>query len=561
MSISAYTYPEVFCMNGNDTTDYIGIKEYNRDNYTYTLFSDSSKQRITFQNHPKIDDTTRPLIIKLQSWNNGIDLNMEYYTEEHSEASPVYTTVYGVIKTIDHRTGEDVSGNYIGSTGFSHNVYASAAALPTTGVLYEPSRVIYYPGEATVGKEATSISPFGIIFSQKYSNHPISELSGEVRNATINANFMWSQLGLTLSSDAQLEGFTDDLIDHGNGENPIGEPRVPSDKPFENNPSRPGGGYGDYTGKGDETGKPGLPSSGVLSSGFIAMYTPTLSQLQDLGDVLWSDDFINNFLKLWNDPMEAIISLGLVPFIPSSSGSTSCQVGNFDTEVVMPRVTAQYQTFSCGSVPISEFWGNALDYGPYTQAEIFLPFVGMRQLDIDDVMNKTVEVDYNVDLLGGEAVCYVTVDNRVLYDFRCNLQTNIPISSNSYANLYSGILTAAKGIAIGAAAGGVGGAAAGALTSAVNVVNSKHSTVERGGELSPNAGTLGLLTPYIILHRPVQSLPSNFGHFKGYPSNITRTLGNLSGYTEVDYIHLDGIAATEEEKEEILSLLKAGVIL
>ena len=351
------------------------------------------------------------------------------------------------------------------------------------------------------------------------------------------------------------------MVIAGDGNNPIGNPVSPSYKPFENNPSGPGGGTGGYKPKGDETGKPGLPTSTVLSSGFIAMYTPTLSQLQQLGTKLWSNDFVNSFLKLWNDPMEAIISLALVPFTPASSGSTFCKIGNYDTEISMPRVTSQYQTFSCGSVHVDEYWGNALDYNPYTHAEIFLPFVGMKQLDIDDVMGKTVEVDYNVDVLGGEAIVYVTVNNRVLYDFRCNLQTNIPISSSSFANLYSGLLSAVKGIGIGAAIGGGVGAAAGALTSAVNVVTSKHSSVERSGDLSPNAGTLGLLTPYIILHRPVQSLPSNFGHFKGYPSNVTRALGAVSGYTEVEYIHLDGVSATEEEKEEILSLLKAGVIL
>ena len=116
-------------------------------------------------------------------------------------------------------------------------------------------------------------------------------------------------------------------------------------------------------------------------------------------------------------------------------------------------------------------------------------------------------------------------------------------------------------MAIGAAAGGVAGAAAGGLTSAVNVISSKHGSIERGSELSPNAGVLGLLTPYIILHRVVQSLPSNFGHFKGYPSNVTRTLGSCSGYTEVEYIHLDGINATEEEKQELLTILKEGIVI
>ena len=48
---------------------------------------------------------------------------------------------------------------------------------------------------------------------------------------------------------------------------------------------------------------------------------------------------------------------------------------------------------------------------------------------------------------------------------------------------------------------------------------------------------------------------------KGYPAWITRSLGSVHGYTEVDTVHLDGITATDAEKEDIMAKLKAGVIL
>ena len=67
--------------------------------------------------------------------------------------------------------------------------------------------------------------------------------------------------------------------------------------------------------------------------------------------------------------------------------------------------------------------------------------------------------------------------------------------------------------------------------------------------------------PYLIMHRPIQSLPDNFGRYKGYPSNITKRLGDLTGFTKVYEILTNNISAMDEEIEEIINLLKEGVIL
>jgi hypothetical protein len=56
-------------------------------------------------------------------------------------------------------------------------------------------------------------------------------------------------------------------------------------------------------------------------------------------------------------------------------------------------------------------------------------------------------------------------------------------------------------------------------------------------------------------------MPKNFKQIKGYQSNITAVLSSLSGYTEVDFIHLENVKATDTELEEIETLLKEGVII
>ena len=85
--------------------------------------------------------------------------------------------------------------------------------------------------------------------------------------------------------------------------------------------------------------------------------------------------------------------------------------------------------------------------------------------------------------------------------------------------------------------------------------------ISRSGDLSGAVGLLDDFLPYLIIHRPIQSLAENFKSFKGYPSNITATLSSLKGYTEVEYIHLKNIKATDAEIEEIEALLKEGVII
>lgn len=72
---------------------------------------------------------------------------------------------------------------------------------------------------------------------------------------------------------------------------------------------------------------------------------------------------------------------------------------------------------------------------------------------------------------------------------------------------------------------------------------------------------MSVQSPYLIVERPRQSLAKGYNTFEGYPSNITSRLGDLSGYTAVESVHLEGINATDSEISEIESLLKGGVIL
>lgn len=318
----------------------------------------------------------------------------------------------------------------------------------------------------------------------------------------------------------------------------------------------------DYNPFSDPIGFPDLPTGGdTISTGFVRVYNPSTTQLQNLAAFLWSDNFFRNISKIMNDPMEAIISLHSVPMQIATGASVECRVGNCNTGVSMPPVTTQFYTIDGGQIRIPEHWASALDYSPYVTVDCFVPFVGVIQMQVDDIVGKTVHIKYNVDIISGATLVSIMCDNSVLYTYNTNMLLRHPITQSSFGPLYQSILGMVGSIASGAAVGGGAGAVGGAIGGALNVAMSKHSDVSRGGSIGGATGVMGHFVPYLIIHRPIQSLAGGFKHFKGYPSNITATVGSLSGYTEIESIHLTGIPCTDQERDEIMALLYNGVIL
>lgn len=352
------------------------------------------------------------------------------------------------------------------------------------------------------------------------------------------------------------EEFADryDKIEKGGDDTPISK-EDPDDDTSDPDPGKP-----DYDPTEDPVPFPDIPEGGdALSTGFIHAYQPIGPQLQALAAKLWSDSFVNTLKKVQNDPFEAIISLHSIPLSVAGS-NVNCVIGNYDSEISMPKVNSQWAQVSMGSYYIPQHWGSALDYAPYVTVDIFLPYIGVRSLQVDDIIGKTISIRYNVDVLSGAAVASIMCQNSVLYTYNCNISMEIPVTQSSYGPLYQSILQSAGAVLSGYGAAGAPGAAGAAIGSAINVAMSKQHSISRGGNISGNFGCMAHFYPYLIIHRPKQSLAAGFNHFKGKPSNITTTLSSISGYTEIESIHLDGIKCTQAERDEIRALLFNGVI-
>ncbi len=329
--------------------------------------------------------------------------------------------------------------------------------------------------------------------------------------------------------------------------------------------STAGGGFGNGDNSSDEITAPDLPTGAALA--MCKLYNPTTENISGLANFLWSTEFADVVLKTIYNPIDCIIALYSAPVAPPSVAiENNVKIGGVVSDLAIPRLSTQYTTVNCGNLFISEYWATALDYAPYTKIEIYLPFIGYKTLDIHDVMNSELNVTYNIDLLTGVAVCFIRTIrdglSSVLYSFPCSIFSAMPLTGGNWNNLVSGLLGLTASAAATVATGGATAPVLATAGAAMNVATSRYS-VERSGNLGCNYGALGILTPYIIINRPIQSLAANFNDFNGYPSNITAPLSSVSGYTEIEKIHLENMGAqiTSGEIAEIETLLKQGVIL
>lgn len=293
------------------------------------------------------------------------------------------------------------------------------------------------------------------------------------------------------------------------------------------------------------------------------IYNPTNQQIKDFGAWLWSPNFVDQILKMFNDPMQSIISLHKIYAAPHIGGTANIKVGYLDSGVLSKWVDEQYIQVDCGFVQLNEINASILDYDPFTELRLYLPFIGIVRLDTADVMRGKIGVKYNIDVITGVVVAMVTItrDNGaggVIYQYTGSMAEMYPLSSGSYMGIATGILGIAAGIA-GTVA--TGGAAAPAVLGAAAGAASMHTKVEHSNGFSGNAGAMACKKPYLIILRQQGALANNLESLTGWPSNSYVKLSQCSGLTRVKDINLSIPGATDQELIEIETLLKGGVLI
>lgn len=312
---------------------------------------------------------------------------------------------------------------------------------------------------------------------------------------------------------------------------------------------------------GDGNTPPVVPPTGSASA-LWSVYNPTQAQLNSFGAWLWSNNFIDQLLKLFNNPMESIIGVHKIFAQPAISGSGNIVVGYLDSGVGSNLVGAQYTTVDCGSVSVREQFGNVFDYTD-TQVRLYLPFIGIVDLDTNDVMRGTVAVVYHVDVITGACLAEVRVtrdgSGGTLYQFAGDAAVRYPISSGSYMGVVAGIASAVGGVVSAVASGGATlPLAAGAIAGGIG---GSKTNVQHSGSFSGNAGAMGAKKPYLIIERPQTMIADGYGNYQGKGANAIRSVSQCSGYFKMSDVHTDSISgASAAEVQAIKTALESGVI-
>lgn len=305
-----------------------------------------------------------------------------------------------------------------------------------------------------------------------------------------------------------------------------------------------------------------LPPSGSASA-LWSVYHPTQAQVNSFGAWLWTDNIITQIQQVLQNPMEGIITLHKVFAMPVDSGNGTIVVGRLDSQVSSATVTQQYVTVDCGSVDCLEYFGNVFDYSPHTNISLYLPFIGIVPLNIDDVMRSNIHVIYGVDVFTGACLAMVEITrdgNTVnMYQYSGVASVEYPLTGSVHSGLITGLLGVAGSIAATVATGGV--TAPAAVAAVGGLASAGKSQNARASGFSGNAGAMGIKIPYLIIERPQTKVAQTFPELAGYPTNYSCKLSDCSNHVVVKHVHVEGINATDTELTQITTLLKSGVIV
>lgn len=344
--------------------------------------------------------------------------------------------------------------------------------------------------------------------------------------------------------------------------------KIEEDNPYPDNtsntdPSNPSGQtppqIGGNPSGGDKTSEnitvPSYPLVNPISTGSVNLYTMSADTFREFMSYLWSNPFFTAFIKLFQDPMQAVISAHIIGIHIPSNTSANITVGNVETSVVANVVNNNFITANFNYIEIPEFYKDSSDYID-TIIELYIPYHGYVTLNPLEVMGAKVYLQYTIDILTGAFVAFVRVSKEidgttldsVLYQYNGNMAYQIPLSSVDY----SSYITATLGLIESTITKDVKGI----INSGLNY----DIGYQRASNLASNIGYMSVKEAYITILRPIHSLAPNFAHYQGFPFEGYVNLGSCSGLTICREVYINNVIGTESETAQIRQLLMEGVI-
>ena len=314
----------------------------------------------------------------------------------------------------------------------------------------------------------------------------------------------------------------------------------------------------------------------IEGGGIMSRYSPRIGSkaieiaLADRGDVksiiktFWDFD-ISHVISdtLFGKPIDSLLGLrfyyGMREHVKRSPGAQAVRLGR----TTMEGVSVPYSESDFASrefkipAPVGRF-GNFLDYAPYTQYEIFIPFVGWRSLDVQELYNSDIRIIYNVSLATGVTLVLIQVNGNTILQESTNMGIDIPVNVQKMDGLLRDIASLASASATLAVPG------AGAVASlGMNFANTLSGNTEmaRSSSLTNENGNL---SEFDIITKVTRPIPFNLEILEkiGYKFEKFGSLSQGStGLITIEQVADTSSLSSCRYKGEILAKLKDGIYL
>lgn len=248
----------------------------------------------------------------------------------------------------------------------------------------------------------------------------------------------------------------------------------------------------------------------------------------------------------------------------------------------MKALTSDYLVVADFVVPDATSY---LDYEPYCQYEIFVPFYGYVNLPTNKIRGNRLLLYYALDWQKGTGMAFISMitgaENRIIWSGQVDPFIHVELSTtNNYENKVAkngvvtstvlGTLSSSVSLIAGIATGNplaIAGGAMGLGKTIASSVQSSQAIIDRANV----AFTDGMLSQYsntkpflrITKMKTTNTInKDNYAHLFGLPLYKSYKLKDLRGYTIISEINLDDLdTAKSSELVELYSLLKGGVYL
>lgn len=284
----------------------------------------------------------------------------------------------------------------------------------------------------------------------------------------------------------------------------------------------------------------------------------------DLWSLDFSDIIFNQVTGVYSNLVENVISLRWFPVPLQALGEIGAveaiKLGYTTLKTAGTTLQSTAPIMTGGAFDVKPVYNSYMDYAPYTDIQVFLPFYGMLDLDTNLFMNHLLSVQYTVDIASGLITYYISRDDTIVQQVQAKCGIDIPITLSSMIDVASEISNNVVSKSVSLASATAEGSPIGMVGSMLGNTSAPHMKYLSG--ISENGALYGNRNVTLFIKHPQYNRPANYASTVGYPSYGKFKLSSLSGFTVVEKPRLtmtDKMSLSEYE--EIISLLQGGIYI